>query len=103
MKLSNLFPQIKTDGRVQINKTKAAASAKTEAVNPPAGTDRVELSANSTDVQKIKEVLDATPSVRTEKVQALKEQIERGEYQVDSRKVAEKMLLSLISDNVTEE
>ena len=103
MKLSNLFPQIKTDSRLQVNKSKAATSAKTEAVNPPAGTDRVELSANSVDVQKIKEVLDATPSVRAEKVQALKEQIEKGEYQVDSREVANKMLFSLISDNVTNE
>lgn len=103
MKLSNLFSQIKTDSRLQVNKTKAAASAKTGATPPPAGTDRVELSANSVDVQKIKEVLDATPSVRAEKVQALKEQIERGEYQVDAGKVAEKMLLNLVSDNITEE
>ena len=103
MKLSNLFPQIKTDSSLQVNKTKKSASAQNEAVTASAGTDRVELSANSADVQKIKEVLDATPSVRTEKVQALKEQIEKGEYQVDSRKVAEKMLVSLISDNVTNE
>ena len=103
MKLSNLFPQIKTESGLQVKKTQATTSAKTEAVNPPAGTDRVELSANTVDVQKIKEALDATPSVRAEKVQALKEQIERGEYQVDPEGVAGKMLMSLLSDNITDE
>ena len=103
MKLSNLFPQIKTDSGLQVKKTQASTSAKTEAANAPASTDRVELSANTVDVQKIKEALDATPSVRAEKVQALKEQIERGEYQVDAEKVANKMLISLLSDNITDE
>ncbi len=98
MKLSNIFPQIKTD-KVQVKKThgveETASSAK------PAATDRVELSTSSADIQKMKEILQETPNVRMEKVQALKEQIERGEYQVDPHRVADKMLMSLMQEDIS--
>ena len=38
-------------------------------------------------IQKVKEI----PSVREERVRALAEQIERGEYKVDGQKIAEKL------------
>lgn len=102
MKLSNIFSHIKTDNKLQVKKAEASASRQTEAANPSPDTDRVELSAGSMDVQKAQEILQQTPSVRAEKVQALKEQIERGEYQVDPYKVADEMLVSLISDNISD-
>ena len=39
-------------------------------------------------LQKVKEI----PSVREERVRTLSEQIERGEYKVDSQKIADKLL-----------
>ncbi|HBP63680.1 MAG TPA: flagellar biosynthesis anti-sigma factor FlgM [Desulfosporosinus sp.] len=39
-------------------------------------------------LQKVKEI----PSVREERVRSLSEQIERGEYKVDSQKIADKLL-----------
>ena len=39
-------------------------------------------------LQKVKEI----PSVREERVRELTEQIERGEYKVDSQKIAERLL-----------
>lgn len=104
MKLSNIFSHIKTGSKLQVKKADASASGKpkAEAASASSETDRVELSASSMDVQKAREVLEQTPAVRAEKVQALKEQIERGEYQVDSYKVADKMLISLISDNISD-
>lgn len=40
-------------------------------------------------IQKVKEI----PSVREERVRALTEQIERGEFQVDGQKIAEKLFV----------
>ena len=55
-------------------------------------TERVDLSAEAKDFQRIKQILDETPDVREEKVRELKDRIESGNYAVDSGKVAAKML-----------
>ena len=103
MKLTNIFPQIKTDNKVQARKAEGAAPVKGIGAGVPVGGDRVELSAGSQDVQKAREILQQTPAVRTDRVEALRQQVERGEYQVDSQQVAGKMLMSLISDNIVGE
>ena len=99
MKLTSVFPQIKTDNKVQSKRSEGVAGTKAAAGGTPVGADRVELSAATQDVQKAQEILQQTPAVRTERVAALRQQIERGEYEIDSRKIADKMLFSLISDN----
>ena len=96
MKISNFVPQIKTDNKVQ--KAKESTSAELSATST-ASTDKVELSASSLDVQKMKGIIQETPSVRMDRVQALKEQIERGEYEVDPYRVADKMLMNLLSES----
>ena len=95
MKISDFVPQIKTDNRVQKAKDRPAADATAAAT----GTDKVQLSASSVDVQKMKMIIQETPSVRMDRVQALKAQIERGEYQVDPYRVADKMLMNLLSES----
>lgn len=95
MKISNFVPQIKTDNKVQKTKESAEATLLTSA----AGSDKVELSTSSLDVQKMKGIIQDTPSVRMDRVQALKEQIERGEYEVDPYRVADKMLMNLLSES----
>ena len=96
MKLTGIFPQVKTE-KVQVKRSEGTAASKTDPAKA-VPSDRVELSAGSLEVQKAKDILEQTPDVRTDKVQALKEQIARGEYQVDPYKLADKMLVSLISD-----
>ena len=98
MKLSNIFPQIKTD-KVQVKKTRETSPADPSAQAPTA-TDKVELSSGSVDVQRMHEIIQQSPEVRAEKVQALKERIAKGEYTVDPYKVADKLLLSLLQDNI---
>lgn len=102
MKVSGVFPQIKSVDRVQSKKIKDSAQVKPEVAASVTGADRVELSAGSAEVQKMREILQKTPFVRTEKVQALKEKIERGEYQIDPYDVADKMLMNLLTDTVFE-
>jgi len=94
MKISDFVPQIKLESRVQKAKDKTVPVGSPAAAN----TDRVELSASSVDVQKMKMIIQETPSVRMDRVQALKNQIERGEYQVDPYRVADKMLINLLSE-----
>ena len=64
----------------------------------PSSTDKVELSAESKEMQKIYEVLKSTPDVRAEKVSELKKQVQEGSYQVDSGAVAEKMIKESLLD-----
>lgn len=99
MKISNFFPQIKTDDKIQVKKTRRSEDAGETTAGAATGTDRVELSSALMDVQKMKEIIQKTPPVRQEKVQAIKDQVERGEYKIDPRQVANKMLMSLLSDN----
>jgi negative regulator of flagellin synthesis FlgM len=52
----------------------------------------VNLSTTAKDVQNLKNAISKLPDVREEKVQALRDQIEKGTYRVDADKVAEKMV-----------
>lgn len=98
MKISNFFPQIKTDLKVQKSRESSAVSSTTpSSVLDP---DRVELSTSSLDVQKMKGILKDTPEVRQDRVQELKAKIDRGEYKVDPYKVADKLLMNLLSEGM---
>jgi len=63
-----------------------------EAKETPASKDRVDLSDQSREMQKVYEVLQTTPDIRAEKVADLKTQIENGKYRVSPDDVADKML-----------
>jgi len=96
MKISDFIPQIKTDSKIQ--KTKSSSKADLSPAPSAAGVDQVKISASSLDVQKMKGIIQNTPDVRMDRVQALKEQIERGDYEVDHYRVADKMLMNLLSE-----
>ena len=96
MKLTGIFPQIKTDNKIQ--KSSNVDFEKPVSRSTSVGGDRVELSSGSREVMKMQEILQETPEIRQDKVDDLKRQIEEGTYQVDSHKVADKMMWSLISD-----
>ncbi len=93
MKIGDFIPQIKTD-----NKIGKARGAESSSAASQVG-DRVDISAGSLDVQKMKGIIQNTPDLRMDRVQALKEQIERGDYEVDPYRVADKMLMNLLSES----
>ena len=95
MKLTNVFPQIKTE-KVQAKKSEPVAPA--AASSGVEQGDKVVLSGGSQEIQKALEVLARTPEVRADKVRELKEKIASGEYQVDPERIADRMLSSLLSD-----
>ncbi len=99
MKISNLHPQMD-----------ATAVKQTKASDPPEKSpiqekkdgrlseDTVEISSRSREMQKIREVFEASPDVRTEKVASLKKLIEEGAYEIDNNRLAEKMIQKSILD-----
>lgn len=95
MKITDAVSQLKTDNKINVKKSKAEEVDRSSATE---GTDRVELSSGSRDAMKMNEILQSTPPERAEMVEELRAQIERGEYSVDSREVAGKMLLNLLSE-----
>lgn len=100
MKLTSVLPQIKTDNKVRSKRTEEDSAAQTAVGGTPVHADRVELSTGTQDVQKAQEILQQTPDVRLDKVEALKEQIANGEYVVDPHRIADNMLLNLLSESV---
>jgi len=73
-------------------KVEDRASEKAGAANNLVPEEKVNLSTTAKDVQNLKNAISKLPDVREEKVQALKDQIEKGTYRVDADKVAEKMV-----------
>lgn len=97
MKLTGIIPQIKTE-KVEAKKSAGVAVSTKEKATAGAA-DRVELSAGSLDMQKAKNIIAQTPEIRMDKVQALQDQIARGEYTVDPHRLADTMISSLLSEN----
>lgn len=60
----------------------------------------VDLSEASKEVQKAREAIESEPDVRLEKVHAIQEEIERGVYEVDAQKTADKMLGYFIDEMI---
>jgi negative regulator of flagellin synthesis FlgM len=92
-RMSDINP---ADSSNQAEKQRLSQKVEDKSLSP----DKVELSAQSKEMQKIHEVLQTTPDVRAEKVAALKKRIEEGQYEVDSEALAEKMIKESILDLV---
>lgn len=58
----------------------------------------VNLSQRSKEVQKAEKAIESEPDIRSEKVQAIKNEIENGTYKIDYEKTAEKMLKAFFEE-----
>lgn len=74
---------------VATEKQGEAAGAKAAATQ---STDQVTLTSSARSLQKIEETIAQTPVVNASKVAAVKQAISSGTYQIDSAKVADKLL-----------
>ena len=54
--------------------------------------DLVRISGKAKELEELKQVIHQMPEIRTDKVEALKKAIQEGSYQVDSLKIAGKIL-----------
>ena len=103
MKISDIQQQ--TDAMQYVNQTnkqnpteKKQTLQEADERSRQSSADKVELSAESKEMQKIYEILKSTPDVRAEKVSELKKQVQEDSYQVDSGAVAEKMIKDSLLD-----
>ena len=64
-----------------------------------AGGEQIALSAKAKGIQKALETVQSTPDIRTEKINRIKTEIAEGRFQINSEKVAEKILSELLSES----
>ncbi len=55
-------------------------------------TDQVSISRKSREIQKLEAILANTPDIRKDKVDEIKRKLDSGQYRVDAREVARKIL-----------
>lgn len=63
-----------------------------EVTSQPASGDTVELTSSAKLLERLEKTLASIPEVDPSRVEAVKAQIENGEYQIDADKIAEAML-----------
>jgi len=61
--------------------------------------DTMRISGEAKMVKEVRDLLQETPEVRQERVAELKEAVQNGEYKVDSKEVAGKMLQRMAVDS----
>lgn len=84
--------------QLQASRTEGVAGPdeKPEPRPPSGGEDVIHLSPQARLMHKAALVVAETPDVRTEKVRALKDSVSQGTYEVDAKRVAEKMIAEMI-------
>jgi negative regulator of flagellin synthesis FlgM len=87
----------KLDRASQSDKSSGAAKAlaeSAEAMNSQSnvGASRVEVSERAQDMKKIKELAMKAPDVDVEKVARLQKLIDQGQYKVDAKAIADRMV-----------
>ena len=56
------------------------------------------LERNDTLIEQVRQIIAATPEVRPEKVEPLREAVEQGTYEIDARKLANCLITKIILD-----
>lgn len=72
--------------------TKTSKSSKSQSLNPTQRPDEVILSSHAQEVSQHLRTIKNMPEVREAKVQELSDKIAAGEYKVDSRELAERII-----------
>ncbi len=78
----------------------ALRSAPPRTENRSRNSDSVELSVQGLQIQRLQDLICAAPDVRTEKVEAVKNAIQAGTYNVKGEQIAEKIIAGRLIDEV---
>lgn len=87
---SHIIDKLTEKGPHECMEKKAFRQLEDERGNRPSV--KKEDSESSREVQRAKEVIMSEPNIRSEKVRAIQEEVERGTYEIDYDKIAENML-----------
>jgi flagellar biosynthesis anti-sigma factor FlgM len=70
--------------------------AKTWSCCWPSGPRDPNLQRNDQLIEQVRQIIAATPEIRQEKVEPLREAVEQGTYEIDARKVANRLITKII-------
>ncbi len=79
-------------GKVNDLSKKEQSGKSSDAEKTKGESDKISLSGKAQEINELKALINDLPDIRTEKVEELKKAIDAGSYNIDSNKVAEKML-----------
>lgn len=65
----------------------------------PPGPEDSNLQGNDKLIEQVRQIIAATPEVRPEKVEPLREAVEQGTYEIDARKLANCLITKFILDS----
>lgn len=85
--IQSLLQRIRNDGEPKVAQPQAAGQQPAE---------KVEISAQAREIQKIKALLEEMPDVRGKRVEEIRAMIQEGRYKVDVDKLSDRILQALI-------
>lgn len=94
MKIDGQSPKVPVQDK-NVHRDKKAASSETRKA-----TDLQKIDSKQFSVHKIKGKIDAEPDIDLEKVKAIKAKINSGEYQVDTKKLANNLLKNSLLEDI---
>jgi flagellar biosynthesis anti-sigma factor FlgM len=65
----------------------------------PPGPDAPNLLRNDKLIEQVRQIIAASPEIRPEKVEPLREAVEQGTYEIDTRKLANCLITKIILDS----
>lgn len=101
MKVNGNTPYINLETYLQkVQNTKTSEDSQNGKSSDEVKNDNVILSPRAKELYEAKNILSTCPDVNEEKVAQIKKQIEEGTYQLDSQKIAEKLLKDTLQDEI---
>lgn len=82
------------------SENKVAKTGKTQSSSPAGKKDEVILSSRAQEFGQIFQAIKAAPEVREEKTREIADRIAKGDYSIEARDVAEKMLGRILADHL---
>lgn len=79
-------------GNIQDIKKNQEAEKKADTEKTEGSADRISLSGRAREISELKGMIEALPEIRTNKIEDIKKALDSGSYNIDSLKVAEKIL-----------
>lgn len=79
---------------------KPVKATKSQATSPSGKMDEVILSTQAQEIGQIHQALKAMPEVREDRVQELSDRVAQGNYSIEAKDVAEKMIGRIMADGL---
>lgn len=92
--------QVQEALRIHLQKTQVRRADKAEKANPGLGVDRMSLSAESKELQALRQAVAQAPEVREDRVAELRQAIRTGNYSATGTEIAESMLARSLADKL---